>query len=105
MVRAHAGDERQTAGYPPRVERLAQLEHLVGPGGGAELHADGIADASQELDVSPVELARPLADPQQMRRAVVPVAGECVLSRECFLEAEDQRLVAGVEVDLVQLRL
>ena len=51
-----------------------------------------------------VELAGALADPEHVGRAVVPVAGERVPAGERLLVAEDQRLVAGVEVDLVQLR-
>ena len=52
-----------------------------------------------------VELARALADPQHVRRAVVPVAGQRVLPGERLLVAEDQRLVAGVEGHLVQAGL
>ena len=50
-----------------------------------------------------VELAGALADPEHVRRAVVPVAGEGVLPGERLLVAEDERLVAGGEVDGVQL--
>ena len=52
-----------------------------------------------------VDLPGALADPQQVRRAVVPVAGEAVAAGERLLEAEDQRFVRRVEVDFVQLRL
>ena len=52
-----------------------------------------------------VELAGALADPEHVGRAVVPVAGDRVLPGQRLLVAEDQRLVAGVEVDRVQLRL
>ena len=52
-----------------------------------------------------VELAGALADPEQVRRAVVPVAGEAVLAGERLLVVEEQRLVRRVEVDLVQLEL
>ena len=72
---------------------------------GPDLAAERVADAAQELDVGAVELAGALADPQHVRRAVVPVAGERVLPGERLLVAEDQRLVAGVEVDLVQAGL
>ena len=50
-----------------------------------------------------VELAGALTDPEHVRRAVVPPAGERVLAGEGLLVAEQQRLVAGVEVDLVEV--
>ena len=74
-------------------------------GGGPDLAAERVAHAPQELDVGAVDLAGPLADPQHVRRAVVPVPGQGVLAGERLLVAEDERLVAGVEVDLVQARL
>ena len=52
-----------------------------------------------------VDLPGAFTDPQQMRGAVVPVTSEGVLARERFLVPEDQRFVARVEVDLVQLGL
>ena len=52
-----------------------------------------------------VELAGALADPEQVRRAVVPAVGEAVPTGQRLLVAEEQRLVRGVEVDLVQLQL
>jgi hypothetical protein len=55
--------------------------------------------------VGAVELAGALADPQHVGRAVVPVAGERVLPGERLFVAEEERLVAGVEVDLVQIRV
>ena len=41
----------------------------------ADLAADRVADAAEELDVGAVELAGALADPQHVGRAVVPAAG------------------------------
>ena len=78
--------------------------HLVGGGGRAHLGAERVADAGQEAEVGAVELAGPLADPEQVGGAVVPVAGQGVLPGQGLLVAEDQRLVAGPEVDLVQGR-
>ena len=71
----------------------------------ADLAPDGVVDPGEELDVGAVELAGALAHPDHVGRAVVPVAGERVRARERLLVAEDERLVAGVEVDLVQGRL
>ena len=50
-----------------------------------------------------VQLASAFADPEHVRRAVVPAAAERVLTGEGLFVAEQQRLVAGVEVDLVQV--
>ena len=72
---------------------------------GPSLQPIGLPMPREELDVGAVELAGALADPEHVGRAVVPVAGERVLAGERLLVAEDQRLVAGVEVDLVQVRL
>ena len=61
------------------VELLAQLEHLGRLHRRADLAADRVADAAQELDVGAVEVAGALADPQHVGRAVVPGAGQGVL--------------------------
>ena len=50
-----------------------------------------------------VEAACALADPEHVRRAVVPTIGQRVGAGERFFVAEDQRFVARVEVDLVEL--
>ena len=76
----------------------------VGLGRRAELHAERVLHAGEELDVRAVELAGAVTDPEQVRRAVVPVAGEAVLAGERLLVAEQQRLVGRVAVDLVELR-
>ena len=72
---------------------------VVGP----ILQPNRVADAAQELDVRAVELPGALADPQHVRRAVVPPAAQRVLAGERLLVAEQQGLVAGVEVDLVEV--
>ena len=50
-----------------------------------------------------VEPPSALADPEHVRRAVVPLTRERVGAGQCLLVSEDQRLVARVEVDLVEL--
>ena len=52
-----------------------------------------------------VELVGAVPDPQQVRGAVVPVAGEAVAAGERLLVAEEQRFVRRVEVDFVELGL
>ncbi len=51
-----------------------------------------------------VELAGAVADPEQVRRAGVPVTGDRVASGQGLLEVEDQRLVARPDVHLVEGR-
>ena len=61
------------------VEPLAQRDDLVGRcASGPSFTPIGFWIAGEELDVRAVELAGALADPQQVRRAVVPVVGEAV---------------------------
>ena len=103
LAGAHAADEREPAGDAGRVEALAQFDHVVGGGGDADLAADRVADAAEELDVRAVEFAGALADPQHVSGAVVPAAGERVLAGERFLVAEQERLVARVDVDLAEV--
>src|SRR5204862_3073884 len=97
--------ERRFARKAIGVERAAQAKDLVDRGARTELDSDWIADTTQELDVRVVELARALADPQHVGRAVVPVAAERVDAGERLFVAEQQRFVAGVEVDRVEIRM
>src|SRR5438874_11907801 len=55
--------------------------------------------------MSAVDVARAVARPEQVSRAVVPVAGERVRAGERLLVAQEERFVARVEVDLVQVLL
>jgi hypothetical protein len=104
-VGAHAREEHEAARLTRGVQPLAQGDHVLRRGVGPELHSDRVPDTGQELHVRAVGLARALADPQQVCGAVVPVAGEAVAPCERFLVAEEQGLVRGPEVDLVQLQL
>ena len=51
-----------------------------------------------------VEIPGALADPDHVRRAVVPVARQRVAPGQGLLVAQEQRLVRGPHVDLVQRR-
>src|SRR5690242_6897224 len=51
-----------------------------------------------------VRLARALADPDHVRRAVVPLAGGRIDPGQRLLVRQQQRLVAGVELGLADLR-
>src|SRR3546814_15008415 len=59
------------------------------------LHADRVVDAAHELDVSLLRLARAVADPQHVGRAVVPLAGQAVGAGQRLLVPQQQRLEIG----------
>ena len=71
--------------------------------GRAELDADRVLDVAEQLDVGAVELAGALADPDEVAGDVVRQLGAAVDAGHRVLVLEDQRLVAGVEVDPVEL--
>ena len=104
-LRSQTGDECQTAGEAIGVQPLAQRHDLVGTAVRSDLDADGIVDARHEFEMRAVELPGAVADPDHVGRAVVPVAGEGVDAGQALLVGQDQRLVAGEEVDLVQALL
>src|SRR5581483_8106764 len=87
------------------IQRGAESERVGGRGTGPELRADGVVHAAEEADVRAVDLPRALADPDEVRGAVVPLAGERVAARERLLVVEQQRFVARPDVDLVQRRV
>ena len=104
LLGAEARDQGHPARDPRRVELLAELDGLVGGRLRAELDTDRVVDAREELDVRAVERARAFADPEHVRRAVVPVARERVAAREALLVVEQEAFVARPDVDLVELR-
>ncbi len=75
LVGAHAADQRQPARLVVRVEDVDQPHQIVGLPGRAAFEAERVLDAAEELDMAVIELARAVADPDQMRRAVVELAG------------------------------
>ncbi|MNO59409.1 hypothetical protein D3C76_499970 [compost metagenome] len=104
LVRAHAHDQVEAAGIVVRVEDVDQADQVVIGHARADLHPDRVADAAQHFHVGAVRLAGAVADPEHVRRAVVPVAGEAVAADEGFLVVQQQRLVGGEEADFTQLR-
>ena len=100
-VGPEAGDQRQPARNALRVEALAQGDDLLGRRRRADLDSDRVVEAREELDVSALELACALPDPEEVAGAGVPVAGRRVLAHERLLVVEQQRLVARPHVHLV----
>lgn len=72
---AVARDEGDFAGLARGVEGAEEGEQVRGRGAGADLDADGVGDAAEELDVGVVDLARAVADPDEVRRGVVVLLG------------------------------
>ena len=84
--------------------RSIRRSRSSGSHGRAAFHADRVLDAAQELDMGAVDLAGAVAEPQQMGRAVVPVAGRRIDAGQRLLIGQEQRLVRGVELGLADLR-
>src|SRR5690606_6663424 len=78
LVGAHAHDQVEAARVVVRVERVDQANQLVRIHARADLDPDGVLDAAHELDVRAIQLTGAVTDPQHVRRAVVPAAGETV---------------------------
>jgi hypothetical protein len=130
---AVARDERDLARLAGRVEGAQEGEQVLGGRRGADLDADRVGDAAEELDVRVVELARAVADPDKVRRGVVVflaglftaaagdgldggreaggsagpadagVRGLLEEARQGLLVLEQEALVAGVELDRLEL--
>jgi hypothetical protein len=92
------------SGFVFRIEDVDQAQEIVLRQARTALEAERILDATAELDMRAVQLPRAVADPEEVRRRVVPVATRGIDSRHRLLVAEQQRLVAGVEIRGAQLR-
>ena len=103
LAGAEAGDEGEPARRVVGVEPRGVGERVVGRRRRAELDADRVLDLRQQLDVGAVELAGALTDPDEVRGHVVGLVGARVDAGQRLLVLQQQRLVAGVEVDAVEL--
>ena len=66
--------KRQPPGAVLGVEYVDETQQFVGAHRRTDLETERVRDTAQELDVGAVELAGTVADPEHVRRAVVPVA-------------------------------
>ena len=98
LVGAEAVDQRQPSGLVVGIEDVDQLQQFVRLQRRAAFQADRVLDAAEIFDMAVVELAGAVADPDHVARGRVPVAGGGIDPREGLLVAEQQRLVAGVEI-------
>src|SRR6516162_9336033 len=103
LVGAEPGNQRQPSRLVVGIEQVDQLDQLVRLHRRAAFQADRILDAAKIFDVSVVELPRAVADPDEMARRRIPVAGRGIDAGESLLIAEQQRFMAGVEIGRAQL--
>ena len=96
-------NERQPARLVLRIEHLGQRQRLVGRDRRPDLHADGIGDAAEVFDVRAVQRARPLADPGEVGREIIPARAARHLAGLGLLVVKVQPLVAGEEIHAVDV--
>ena len=82
-----------------RIEAIGQLQRVIGGGRRAQLHSERVADVPQQLNVCTMQLPGALADPQEVAGGAVRLPGPGVDPGQRMLVLQDQRLVAGVEVN------
>ena len=105
LVGTEAADERE----PPRLvvgaQQVDQPDEVVRLQRRAAFQPDRVLDAAGELDMGVVGLARPVADPDHVAGGRVPVPAGRIDAGHRLLEAEEQRLVAGIDVGRPHLRV
>ncbi len=98
-LRAHPRDEHDLALLRARVQRPHKLRDFPHRRLRPDLDPHGVANPAQILHVRPAHLARPLAQPGQVRGEVVPPAPPRHRPRLRALVEQVQGLVAGEELD------
>ncbi|QTK78540.1 hypothetical protein AT6N2_C0675 [Agrobacterium tumefaciens] len=105
LVVAETADQGQTASLVRRVQRIDQLDQIVGRQRRTTLQADRVLDAAEIFDMRMVELTRAVADPDHVARCRVPVAGGGIDTGQRLFVTEQQGLMAGEEIRLAQARI
>ena len=119
---AVARDQRHLAHLPGRRHHVQQRHELVRLHAGPDLDPDGVLQPAKILDVRARQLARAVADPQKVRRRVVPAGARrrvpgvvgrrrrparrrrvAQAPRQALLVLQQQPLVARVQVHRLQL--
>lgn len=68
LASAEAADERAAADLSLWVQQRKELDQLSRLHAGPDLDADGVCQATEVLDVRAVQLPRPVAEPDRVRR-------------------------------------
>jgi hypothetical protein len=96
---AEAVDQRHATRLVFGVDPLEQLEQRLRGEVRADLDADRVADAAQVLDVCSARVDGACAEPGQVGREVVPAGPFRGGAGLRLLVGQQQRLMAGVEID------
>ena len=85
FVGGHARDQRDFPGDVLGIERVQDLDHIIGSSFVGDFNSNRVLDTAHELEMSEPRLPRPFSHPQQMRATVVPPPGRRVFSRHSLL--------------------
>jgi len=97
LVVPEARNQRHPPWLTPRIKRVEHFQKRIWSERGAAFHTDRIADTAQKLDMGRSLKTRPVANPQEMRAGIIPVASQAVLPGQALLIRQQQRFVAGVK--------
>src|SRR5712671_7225608 len=103
LLGAKPRDQRQPARLVVGIEHVDQFKQFVRLQRRPAFQPDRVLDAAKVFDMGVVELPGAVADPDHVARGRVPVPGSRVDAGKSLLVAEQQRLMAGVEIGGAQL--
>ena len=93
-------------GQSPRfflgIENPNEVQQLAGTARRADLQADRVGDAAEELHVGPARVAGAIADPRHVGAQVVPAGAAGHLAGLSLFIIQMQAFVAGEELDAVE---
>ncbi len=101
--RAHPGNDREPARDVLGVEPIDQRQDVVRGRVRTHLAPDGIADPRHQVHMRTVEITGTLADPEHVCGHVVDRASRILRPGQGALVVQQQCLVAGEQLDAVQI--
>ena len=81
LVSTHTHDKIESTLFILWIERIDQLDQFILLHTWADFAPDRVFDSAEIFDMRTVKLSRPVANPEHMRRTVIPVIGNAVLAR------------------------